>query len=48
MALVKAGVINNSRPKFIPGRTVVGFAFGSRALYEFLDHNRDCSSDPFL
>ena len=41
MALMKAGVINNSRPKFIPGKTVVGFAFGSKALYEYLDHNED-------
>ncbi|MFQ7746436.1 MAG: acetyl-CoA hydrolase/transferase family protein, partial [Eubacteriales bacterium] len=47
MALMKAGVINNSRPKFIPGRTVVGFAFGSRALYEFLDHNEDLFFGPF-
>ena len=41
MALMKAGVINNSRPKFIPGKTVVGFAFGSKDLYEYLDHNED-------
>lgn len=47
MALMKAGVINNSRPKFIPHRTVVGFAFGSRELYEFLDHNEDMYFAPF-
>ena len=47
MELMKAGVINNSRPKFIPGRSVVGFAFGSKALYEFLDHNEDMFFGPF-
>lgn len=47
MALMKAGVINNSRPKFIPHRSVVGFAFGSRELYEFLDHNEDMYFAPF-
>lgn len=47
MALMKAGVINNSRPKFVPHRSVVGFAFGSRALYEFLDHNEDLFFGPF-
>ena len=47
MALMKAGVINNSRPKFIPRRTVVGFAFGSRALYEYLDHNEKVWFGPF-
>ena len=47
MALMKAGVINNSRPKFIPGRTVVGFAFGTRELYEYLDHNEKMWFGPF-
>ena len=47
MALMKAGVINNSRPKFIPGKTVVGFAFGSKDLYEYLDHNEDLYFAPF-
>ena len=47
MALMKAGVINNSRRKFIPGKSVVGFAFGSRELYEFLDHNESMYFGPF-
>lgn len=47
MELMKLGAINNSRPKFIPGRSVVGFAFGSKALYEFLDHNEDMFFGPF-
>lgn len=47
MALMKAGVINNSRPKFIPGRSVAGFAFGSKELYEFLDHNEKMFFGPF-
>lgn len=47
MTLMKAGVINNSRPKFIQGRSVVGFAFGSKELYEFLDHNEKMYFGPF-
>ncbi|MCF0123387.1 MAG: acetyl-CoA hydrolase [Ruminiclostridium sp.] len=47
MALMKAGVINNSRPKFIPKKSVVGFAFGSRELYEYLDHNENIYFGPF-
>lgn len=47
MALMKAGVINNSRPKFIPHKSVVGFAFGSKELYEFLDHNEKVYFGPF-
>lgn len=47
MALMKAGVINNSRPKFIPHKSVVGFAFGSKELYEYLDHNEQMYFGPF-
>ena len=47
MVLMQEGVINNSRPKFIPYRSVVGFAFGSKALYEFLDHNEKMYFGPF-
>ena len=47
MELMKEGVINNSRPKFIPGRSVAGFAFGSKALYEYLDHNEKMFFGPF-
>ena len=47
MILMQEGVINNSRPKFIPHRSVVGFAFGSKALYEFLDHNEKMYFGPF-
>ena len=47
MALMKSGVINNSRPKFIPNKSVVGFAFGSKTLYEYLDHNEDMFFGPF-
>ena len=47
MVLMQEGVINNSRPKFIPHRSVVGFAFGSKALYEFLDHNEKMYFGPF-
>ena len=47
MVLMQEGVINNSRPKFVPHRSVVGFAFGSKALYEFLDHNEKMYFGPF-
>ena len=47
MVLMQEGVINNSRPKFIPHRSVAGFAFGSKALYEFLDHNEKMYFGPF-
>lgn len=47
MALMKEGVITNRRPKFIPNRTVAGFAFGSTALYDFLNYNEDIFFAPF-
>lgn len=47
MVLMQEGVINNSRPKFIPHRSVAGFAFGSKSLYEFLDHNEKMYFGPF-
>ena len=37
--LVELGVINNSRKKVHPGKTVTGFALGSQRLYDFVDDN---------
>ena len=47
MELMRAGVLNNSRKSFMPGKTVAAFTFGSRALYEFVDHNEDMYYLPF-
>lgn len=41
MDMIKAGVITGKRKNFMPGKHVATFAFGSKALYEFLDNNPD-------
>ena len=40
--LMQAGVIDNSMKKYEPGRSVASLALGSRHMYEFIDHNKDC------
>ncbi len=40
--LMQSGVIDNSMKKYEPGRSVASLALGSRQMYEFIDHNRDC------
>jgi acyl-CoA hydrolase len=37
--LIKSGVINNRKKKLNVGRSVTGFVFGTRKLYEFVDDN---------
>ncbi len=39
MKLIRNGNINNVRKTFHPGKSVVGFAYGTKELYQFLDHN---------
>lgn len=39
MNLIKNGNINNRVKTFQPGKSVVGFAYGTKELYRFLDHN---------
>ena len=39
LALLEAGVIDNSRKRIHTGRTVSGFVMGSRRLYDFIDDN---------
>lgn len=39
LPLIRNGVINNSRKKVLPGLSVASLAVGSRALYDFMDHN---------
>lgn len=40
--LMQSGVIDNSMKKYEPGRSVASLALGSRQMYEFIDHNKDC------
>lgn len=37
--LVEKGVINNSQKVTDTGKLVAGFAFGTRKIYDFIDHN---------
>lgn len=39
LALLEAGVIDNSRKAIHPGRTVSSFVTGTRRLYDFIDDN---------
>lgn len=39
MDLMLCGAVNNRRKSLNPGRATVSFAWGSRALYDFLDNN---------
>lgn len=55
LSLIKAGVINNSRKNFHPGKLVATFALGSQELYDFMDHNAalemhpvDYTNSPFV
>lgn len=45
-ALMREGVIDNSRKTLHPGRAVFTFAMGDRALYDFLDGNPAMESRP--
>jgi RimJ/RimL family protein N-acetyltransferase len=38
-ALFEAGVINNRRKTFHPGKMVTTYCYGSKALYDFVDNN---------
>lgn len=37
--LVESGVINGSKKVTEPGKIVSGFAFGTKRIYDFIDHN---------
>lgn len=37
--LIKSGVINNSRKRSHPGKSVTGFCIGTKKLYDFVDDN---------
>lgn len=46
MELIRSGVINGRRKTIHPGKIVVTFLMGSRALYDFVDHNPDIEMLP--
>ena len=46
MKLMQAGVINNSRKNFCPGKTVFTNALGSAALYAYMDRNPALEAQP--
>ncbi|MDE6861445.1 MAG: 4-hydroxybutyrate CoA-transferase, partial [Alistipes sp.] len=39
--LIEKGIIDNSRKKILPGKSVASLVLGSRRLYDYLDNNRD-------
>ena len=45
-ALVKSGVVDNSRKQIHAGRSVFTFALGDQALYDFLDNNPEMEAHP--
>ncbi len=47
MHLIQEGVVTNRKKTYLPGKSVAGFAFGSKALYQYLDHNPDLHFLPF-
>ena len=47
MELSKLGVVTNKRKNFLPGKTVTAFAYGTRALYDYVDHNENIYFAPY-
>ena len=55
MTLVEAGVVNNRKKNFHPGKMLATFALGSKKLYDFMNRNPalqmhpvDYTNDPFI
>ena len=46
MELVNAGIINNAKKNYNPGKIIAAFLMGSRALYDFVDNNPMVSMHP--
>ncbi|MEL7570535.1 MAG: acetyl-CoA hydrolase/transferase C-terminal domain-containing protein [Eubacteriaceae bacterium] len=44
--LTKKGAIDNSRKKLYSGQSVLGFAMGSKEMYDWLNNNKDVFSRP--
>ncbi len=54
LPLIRSGVINNTKKVVMPGITVASLVLGSRALYDYMDYNKDIlikdvawTNDPF-
>ncbi len=47
MELMKNGNVTNGQKSFMPGRAVTSFAFGTRALYDFIHRNPELYFAPF-
>lgn len=47
MELAKLGVVTNRKKTFLPGKTVTSFAYGTRALYDYIDHNPEVYFAPY-
>ena len=47
MELTQMGVITNRQKSYFPGKSVAAFAFGTKTLYRYLDHNDDMVFQPF-
>lgn len=47
MYLMKKGVVTNRCKTYLPGKSVASFAFGSKELYRYMDHNPDFYFMPF-
>lgn len=41
LPLLEQGIIDNSRKKVMPGKSVASLALGSRRLYDFMNYNKD-------
>lgn len=55
LPLIKAGIIDNSRKKIYPGKSVASLALGSKELYKEMNYNQDMifkdvawTNDPFI
>ncbi len=55
LPLIQKGVIDNSRKKICPGKSVACLALGSRHLYDLMDYNKEIifrdvawTNDPFI
>ena len=55
MTLVEAGVVNNRKKNFHPGKMLATFALGSKKLYDFMNRNPalemhpvDYTNDPYI
>lgn len=47
MELARLGVVTNRKKTFLPGTSVASFALGTRALYDYLDHNEALHFAPY-